>query len=154
MLKKPGSTDEWLSVDKTIIPGNLSEKSGKTRPKRLLGAVDFCRKQLFRLFFTDWTILKMAISSSKSLMEMKPAKQHRLYKSYKVDWKSEMKSVRKHLNLWRHCHKISSKFTNMIQKIDNTRVFEHPLILCEDAVDELFQPTQMTIGSRNECKDI
>ena len=40
--------------------------------------------------------------------------------------------------------RISSKFKNMIQKIDNTRVFEHPLILCEDAVDELFQPTQMT----------
>ena len=50
--------------------------------------------------------------------------------------------------------RISSKFKNMIEKIDNIRVFEHPPIFCEDAVDELFQPTQMTLASRNECKDI
>ena len=42
----------------------------------------------------------------------------------------------------------------MIEKIDNIRVFEHPPIFCEDAVDELFQPTQMTLASRNECKDM
>ena len=37
--------------------------------------------------------------------------------------------------------RISSKFKNMIEKIDNIRVFEYPLIFCEDAVDKLFQPT-------------
>ena len=48
--------------------------------------------------------------------------------------------------------RISSKFKNMIEKIDNIRVFEHPPISCEDAVDELFQPTQMTLASRISVK--
>ena len=42
----------------------------------------------------------------------------------------------------------------MMEKIVNIRVLENPPIFCEDAVDELFQPTQMTLASRNECKDI